>query len=212
MEYLIRFQNTGTDTAFLVVIRDTISPFLDPATVRPGASSHPYTWSLMNNGSLKFTFENIMLPDSNINEAASHGFIKFKIQQQPENLPGTTIHNQAGIYFDYNAPVITNQTTHKIQDRFTASNSVTLYFCDDVFYTQDTTVITNSTQLTWNLTTTNFIKLASSYEIMIDTTISEGQIFHDSLYLTDNILVQNLASIEGCDSTCLLYTSPSPRD
>ena len=45
IDYLIRFQNTGTDTAFTVVIRDTLSPFLDPSTVRPGAASHPYTWA-----------------------------------------------------------------------------------------------------------------------------------------------------------------------
>ncbi|MCB0556652.1 MAG: hypothetical protein KDD02_24110, partial [Phaeodactylibacter sp.] len=43
LEYLVRFQNTGNDTAFLVVIRDTLSEFLDIATVRPGAASHPYT-------------------------------------------------------------------------------------------------------------------------------------------------------------------------
>ena len=42
IEYHIDFQNTGTDTAYTVVIRDTLSPQLDLLSLRPGASSHPY--------------------------------------------------------------------------------------------------------------------------------------------------------------------------
>ncbi|MCB0596179.1 MAG: hypothetical protein KDD28_18975, partial [Phaeodactylibacter sp.] len=38
IEYHIRFQNTGTDTAFTVVVRDTLSEWLAPASVKPGAS------------------------------------------------------------------------------------------------------------------------------------------------------------------------------
>ncbi|MBK6994738.1 MAG: DUF11 domain-containing protein [Lewinellaceae bacterium] len=71
IDYLIRFQNTGTDTAFTVVIRDTLSAFLDPISIRAGASSHAYTWSLSGQGVIHFTFNNIMLPDSNVNEPAS---------------------------------------------------------------------------------------------------------------------------------------------
>jgi uncharacterized repeat protein (TIGR01451 family) len=118
IEYLIRFQNTGTDTAFRVVIRDTLSPWLDPASIRVGAASHPMQFSLLEYGILKFDFSNILLPDSNINEAASHGFVKFRIAQIP-NIPlGTTIFNQAGIYFDFNDPVITNQTWHTVDTGF----------------------------------------------------------------------------------------------
>ncbi|HRI60800.1 MAG TPA: sialidase family protein, partial [Saprospiraceae bacterium] len=114
LEYLIRFQNTGTDTAFNVVIRDTLSPWLDPASVRPGAASHPYTWELSGQGILKFTFSNILLPDSNTNLAASQGFVSFKIDQQPDVPLGTQIFNTAAIYFDFNLPVITNQTLHTV--------------------------------------------------------------------------------------------------
>ncbi len=49
LEFQIRFQNTGTDTAFYVRIEDRLSFFLDPTTVVPGASSHTYNWSLENN-------------------------------------------------------------------------------------------------------------------------------------------------------------------
>ncbi|MFN7115219.1 MAG: T9SS type A sorting domain-containing protein [Saprospiraceae bacterium] len=113
LEYKIRFQNTGTDTAFTVIIRDTLSENLNPTSIQPGASSHPYTYSLENN-ILTFLFSNIALPDSNVNEPASHGFVKFKIQQQPDLEDGTLIENRAGIYFDFNEPIITNTAWHQI--------------------------------------------------------------------------------------------------
>ncbi len=118
LEYLIRFQNTGTDTAFTVMIIDTISSLFDLATLRPGVSSHLYTFNLLGQGVAQFVFPNIMLPDSNVNEAASHGFIKFTIS--PKNgLPNNTqLENEAGIYFDFNDPVITNRTLHTIGEQY----------------------------------------------------------------------------------------------
>lgn len=121
LEYLIRFQNTGTDTAFLVYIRDTLDQDLVPASVRPGSSSHPYTFVALGDGVIQFTFDNIMLPDSNVNEVASHGFVRFKIDQLPDLPPGTQITNEAAIYFDFNAPVITNQTLHTIEENIISS-------------------------------------------------------------------------------------------
>jgi len=114
IEYLIRFQNTGTDTAFNVVIKDTLSELLDPTSIRVGTSSHPFTYTLTGTGVLQFRFADIMLPDSNINEPASHGFVRFKIAQQPDLPFGTQIFNDADIYFDFNAPIVTNETFHTI--------------------------------------------------------------------------------------------------
>lgn len=115
IDYLIRFQNTGTDTAFTVVIRDTLSGLLDPESMRPGASSHLYTWNLSGQGVINFTFNNIMLPDSNVNEPNSHGFVQFSISPQAGIPLGSVIENEAAIYFDFNTPVITNTTWHTIQ-------------------------------------------------------------------------------------------------
>jgi uncharacterized repeat protein (TIGR01451 family) len=118
LEYLIRFQNTGTDTAFTVVIRDTLSNLFDIFSVQSEVSSHDYSFRMYGQRILEWTFSNIMLPDSNINEAASHGFIKFKVKQNP-NLPiGTLIENSAAIYFDFNAPIITNTSWHTINEDF----------------------------------------------------------------------------------------------
>lgn len=116
IEYLIRFQNTGTDTAFTVEILDTLSPLLDPTSIRPGVSSHDYQFDLLEGGVLRFHFANILLPDSTTNEPASNGFVKFKVDQQANLSIGSVIENRAGIYFDFNEPIITNTTFHTIAE------------------------------------------------------------------------------------------------
>jgi uncharacterized repeat protein (TIGR01451 family) len=106
--YTIRFQNTGTDTAFRVVIQDRLSPELDWATLRPLAASHPFTSSMSENGLLEFCFENILLPDSAANQAASQGFVSFLVHLRVGLPLNTVIGNTADIYFDLNPPIITN--------------------------------------------------------------------------------------------------------
>ncbi len=116
LQYMIRFQNTGTDTAFTVVVRDTLETDLDLLSFTSGTSSHDYNFRLYGNRILEWTFNHIMLPDSNINEPASHGFLMFTIDQVRDLPVGTTIENSAGIYFDFNDPIITNVATHTIYD------------------------------------------------------------------------------------------------
>lgn len=117
IEYFIRFQNTGTDTAFNIVVRDTLTEFLNPNTIRLAATSHPVDF-VQEDNILIFNFDDIMLPDSNINEAASHGFIRFHVTQTQDNPLGTMIENEASIYFDFNDPIVTNTTLHTIGEDF----------------------------------------------------------------------------------------------
>ncbi len=114
IDYLIRFQNTGTDTAFTVVIRDTLPAALDPMSIRHLKSSHNFTYSVEKGNLLAFRFEQIKLVDSFTNEPLSHGFISFRINQQLDNPFGTFIDNSAGIYFDFNPPIITNIAHHEV--------------------------------------------------------------------------------------------------
>lgn len=114
IEYRIRFQNTGNDTAFLVVIRDTLPVTLDPQSVRPLTSSHEFQWSLGPDRLLTFSFPNILLPDSSTNEPTSHGFVNFLARQVPGLPDGTRIENFADIYFDFNEPIRTNTWHHTI--------------------------------------------------------------------------------------------------
>ena len=107
LRYMIRFQNTGTDTAFNVVIRDTLDINLDWDSVTMIVASHPY--HLRQQGEkLEWTFTDIKLPDSTINEPASHGFVVFNVKPKAGLRVGDKIRNQASIYFDFNLPVVTD--------------------------------------------------------------------------------------------------------
>ena len=114
IEYMIRFQNTGTDTAFTVVIRDTIDANLEIKSIEWGASSHKYVAEIYGQNILKFTFDNILLVDSFKNEPKSNGYVKYRIQQKKDVAFNTKIQNSAGIYFDFNDPVLTNKTLHTV--------------------------------------------------------------------------------------------------
>lgn len=116
IEYMIRFQNTGNDTAFTVIIKDQLPSELDPGTIALGVASHPYSFRLLPNATMEWTFLPIALPDSATNPAGSQGFVTFQIDQVP-NLPvGTEIKNAAEIYFDFNPAVITDTSLHTIQE------------------------------------------------------------------------------------------------
>lgn len=111
LTYLIRFQNTGNDTAFTVRVLDTLDTNLDYNSMQFLEASHPNTLVIKNHRYLEWTFENILLPDSNRNEPASHGFIRYKIKPRSSLTRGQKIQNTANIYFDFNLPVRTN--THE---------------------------------------------------------------------------------------------------
>ncbi|MEZ4984089.1 MAG: T9SS type A sorting domain-containing protein [Saprospiraceae bacterium] len=114
ISYRIRFQNTGTDTAFTVIILDTLSEWLDIRSLRIGNSSHAFTADIRDERVLSFTFNNILLPDSTTNLAASQGFVDFKISPLADAPLATIIENAAAIYFDFNEPVITNTVFHTL--------------------------------------------------------------------------------------------------
>lgn len=115
LTYTIHFQNVGTDTAFTVVISDTISSKLDLETFQVLSSSHPVNTTIRNPREIVWTFNNIQLPDSNVNELASHGFIKYRIGLDLNNLSiGDEIKNTAHIYFDFNEAVVTNTAITEI--------------------------------------------------------------------------------------------------
>lgn len=113
-DYTIRCQNTGNDTAFTVVIRDTIEETLDISTLRLGAASHKYSFTILSDNVFEWTFNNILLPDSTTDEPNSHGFVKFSIKAKPNLAEGVEITNSADIYFDFNPAIITNKVKNII--------------------------------------------------------------------------------------------------
>ncbi|HMU70977.1 MAG TPA: T9SS type A sorting domain-containing protein, partial [Chitinophagales bacterium] len=114
LEYTLRFQNMGNDTAFFVELLDTLSTGLDLKTLVMGASSHPYNYAVYGGHILQINFPGIKLPDSLTNEPMSHGFVTFHIQPKSTIPNGTLIENNAQIYFDYNSAVTTNTIYHTV--------------------------------------------------------------------------------------------------
>ena len=114
LQYTLRFQNTGTDTAIKIVIVDTISADLDLSTIRMVGSSDNFIMHIYPGNIIQWVCENALLPDSNVDEPGSNGFVEYEIQPINGLTAGTIIENSAGIIFDYNDPVITNSTLNTI--------------------------------------------------------------------------------------------------
>ncbi|MFM9985434.1 MAG: FG-GAP-like repeat-containing protein [Flavobacteriales bacterium] len=117
IEYLVRFQNTGTAPALNVFITDILDSNLEIESFELVANSHSVAVSVNpETRELEFYFANIMLPDSVSDSEGSNGFISYRVNLLPVIDAGTEIHNTAYIYFDNNDPVITNTTLHTIFD------------------------------------------------------------------------------------------------
>ncbi len=116
LKYRIRFQNTGNDTAINVIIEDSLAEGFDIRTLQNGVSSHSARLQISGGKRpvLKWHFKNILLPDSNTNEEASHGFVEFRIEPFDTLALGSRLSNHANIYFDYNDPIRTNSTLNTL--------------------------------------------------------------------------------------------------
>jgi len=130
--YTIHFQNTGNAPAFNIRLRDTLDTQLDLNTFEVLGYSHPANVTVSGN-ILTVRFNNIMLPDSTSDYEGSMGYFQYRLKPLP-NLPnGSQINNTAYIYFDYNAPIITNTTennfdiTVPVKSLVSTENSFSLY-------------------------------------------------------------------------------------
>lgn len=116
LDYVIHFQNTGSWPAAKVVVVDTLDPDLDWQSLKPGFSNFAYTASLDMNGVVSFAFNNINLPTASTFSLGSIGTITYSIHTKKNLAQGTQFRNSAAIYFDYNAPVMTNTTINTINN------------------------------------------------------------------------------------------------
>ena len=71
--------NFGINNDFNIVIADTLNTQLQPESFVMVNSSHPCNTTFVGN-IVYFEFLNILLPDSNINEPMSHGFVTFRVK------------------------------------------------------------------------------------------------------------------------------------
>jgi uncharacterized repeat protein (TIGR01451 family) len=109
LEYLVRFQNLGTASAALVIVRDILAAELDISTLTVVGTSHALSQiSIDGNRMLSFRFEGINLPPASANDAESRGYVIFRVRPTAGVPLPTVVTNGANIVFDSNAPVFTN--------------------------------------------------------------------------------------------------------
>lgn len=120
IHYLIRFENTGSANAVNVVVKDVIDTTkYDLSSLIPLHASHDFYTRIKNENEVEFIFENIELP---FDDANNDGYVLFKIKTLPTLNIGDSFSNIAIIYFDYNAPIVTNNETTIVQEDLSTSD------------------------------------------------------------------------------------------
>ncbi|MBS1611281.1 MAG: T9SS type A sorting domain-containing protein [Bacteroidetes bacterium] len=114
LDYTIMFQNTGSAPAVNVILLDTVEADLDIESFVMKDASHDYRVEI-NGQEIQWTFNNIMLPDSNTSADSSIGFVSFSMKAKQNLAEGTLVTNRAGIYFDYNDVVATGTAFNTIE-------------------------------------------------------------------------------------------------
>lgn len=110
LTYTIRFQNTGNDEAYNILIKDTIDSNLDVTSIQIISSSHLDKLNTKLSDGLVFSFEfrDIFLPDSTSNPTGSQGYVTYTIKPKTRLAENTVIKNSAAIFFDLNPHIQTN--------------------------------------------------------------------------------------------------------
>lgn len=119
LAYRIRFQNTGNDTAFSVVVVDSLPQGLDLSSLHLGPASHDFVFKIEEDRILKWTFNDIDLASQAVNEDASQGYLYFYIKPSQNLSPDDSVDNRVSIFFDLNEPIITNFASTRIVDEST---------------------------------------------------------------------------------------------
>jgi len=114
LNYVTRFQNTGTANATTVVVKETLDADLDCNTFEPVDASHTNNIQIRNGNELTYTFSNINLAFESANEPASHGWLAYRIKPKNTFAIGDAATSLSAIYFDFNPPVLTNEVSTSI--------------------------------------------------------------------------------------------------
>ncbi len=109
LHYVVNFENTGTYLAENVVVRIEIDlAKCDIATLQLLSSSHP-CYTRITGNIVEFIFEEINLEARSGNPpVGGHGDVLFRIRTNSNLVNNDIVLQRAGLYFDYNLPLITN--------------------------------------------------------------------------------------------------------
>ncbi len=125
LHYRINFENTGTAQAENIVVKDVIDVAkYDLETLQLLSNSHPMVTKITGN-KVEFIYEGIQLA------AGGHGHVVFKIKTKSTLAVGSSVSNQADIFFDYNFPVVTDPAVTTFQvlgvEDFEIDDSITIF-------------------------------------------------------------------------------------
>ena len=109
LHYNINFENIGTADAINIVVKDTINTAkFNINSLQLQYASHDVETKVSGN-IVEFIFKNIHLQPSNGGPIGGHGNVLFKIKTLPNLGIGDEVLGSASIFFDYNAPIATNE-------------------------------------------------------------------------------------------------------
>jgi hypothetical protein len=115
VNYTVKFQNTGTDTAIRVVVTDTIDALhLNLEEFKLNWSDYPCDVIIEGN-IIHFIFDNIKLPTLAKSGDKSIGAFNFKLGINPNTKIEKQVSNKVSIFFDYEDPVITLPSIFQIK-------------------------------------------------------------------------------------------------
>lgn len=176
LDYIVRFQNTGSASAINVRITDQLSDKLDWSTIQPISASHDYTTRITNGDIVEFKFEDINLPAEQDDAEGSNGFVAFRIKPKNDVVVGDFITGNASIYFDFNAPIITNTVSTEIvpenlsNQEFSLDNKVSIFPnpTNSIFEIKTRVDVTIQSVSVYNLTGEKLMTVSNTNKIDIN--------------------------------------------
>lgn len=193
--YTIHFQNTGNAMAHNIALTDTLSNHLDISTFERINYSHDNTTTLLGHV-LQFNFNDIYLPDSTTNSSGSKGYVQYRVKPKNNLTAGTVINNTAYIYFDYNAPIVTN-TSHNTYMTVTSINETT----NDEFAvfpnpTNGIVTITSKVLAPMNIVVYNVVG-----DMVHESKTTQSKTQLDLSYLSNGVYFVKVSLLEGKTAT-----------
>ena len=132
LHYIVNFENTGTASAVNVVVKvDVDESKYDLHSLQVLNTSH-VSRTLIHGNTVEFVFANIELAaGAGDPPVGGHGNVLFKIKTRATLAVGDEVEKTANIFFDYNAPIVTNEAKTTFAELsnpdFQQDKSITLY-------------------------------------------------------------------------------------
>jgi|GEM_PF-2428991 len=209
--YQIRFQNTGTDTAFTVRIEEEMDSNLDIETLEILSVSHEYRANIDFKNKMTILFDNILLPDSSTNLAASQGMISYRIKPKKEIDYGSCMISEANIYFDRNAPINTNNAVAIMRAHCETPiiTEIDIEACGSYWGHRDDGRYRDVFNAVDGCDSIRFVnlKVLQDYEVQENVVLCDGEAYNGLTYYNSDdwdsafyATTKRLQTVEGCDS------------